>query len=70
MSNLIIIIMKLSLLEKDQLSKESLATVKGGACSPKVCGCICVGPVTPEQVVISDESCADCGVSNAHRVLN
>ena len=45
--------MKLSLLEKDQLSKD-----------------ICVGPVTPEQVVISDESCADCGASNAHRVLN
>lgn len=70
-----------SLLALDMLQKEELAFLKGGAASTnKVCGCVCVGPVTPVKVELntgndrelasSDADCTDCGASNAHRATN
>lgn len=70
---------KRSLLASDMLRKEEIASIKGGAASTnKVCGCVCVGPVTPvkvetsldSEVSSSDGDCADCGASNAHRATN
>lgn len=72
---------KVSLVASDLLQKEKLASLSGGnASTNKVCGCICVGPVTPvkvelnngeaREVVSSDADCTDCGASNAHRSAN
>lgn len=71
---------KQSFLALDMLQKEEIATLKGGVSSTnKVCGCVCVGPVTPVKVEFnkvdneartSDADCTDCGASNAHRATN
>ena len=64
---------KRSILALDLMRKEEIASVKGGtAATNKVCGCVCVGPVTPGTGgnSTSDSDCADCGASNAFRVVN
>lgn len=71
-------IMKFSLLSLDLFAKKQMISINGGQYVSKVCGCICVGPVTPGQIetqnglseATSDEDCADCGAANAHRVSN
>ena len=62
---------KLDLLALDMLEKSKQESIKGGI-SSAVCPCICVGgPIeNPEEESSSDDDCADCGASNAHRVLN
>ena len=69
---------KFSLLALNSMNVSELQQVQGGYAAPKVCGCICIGPVKPsiEQGGPSSSSqsepgdCADCGAANAHRVLN
>lgn len=71
---------KQSFLALDMLQKEEIAALKGGVSGTnKVCGCVCVGPLTPvkgelkegdDEVRTSDGDCADCGASNAHRATN
>ena len=64
--------MKISLFKINELNKDELQNIKGAEhISPVICGCICVGPVTPSTGGISiDGDCADCGASNAHRATN
>ena len=69
---------KISLLALNSMNVSELQQVQGGYAGPKVCSCVCVGPVKPsiEQDGSSSsfqsepEDCADCGSINAHKVLN
>lgn len=71
---------KKSLLALNSMNVLELQKVQGGYVSSKVCGCVCVGPVSPSNGQNSSsmpsssqsepEDCADCGASNAHRVIN
>lgn len=63
----------------DMLQKEGLASIRGGnASANKVCGCVCVGPVTPikvesggiSEVPASDSDRADCGATDACRTAD
>lgn len=71
---------KKSLLALNSMNVLELQKVQGGYVSSKVCGCVSVGTVSPSNGPNSSsipsssqcepENCADCGASNAHRVIN
>lgn len=65
----------ISLLSLDMIQKEDFMSCVGARSASLVCGCICIGPVSPglpniDNMVSSDSDCSDCGAANAHRVSN
>lgn len=63
----------ISLLSLDMIQKEDFMSCVDARSASLVCGCICIGPVSPglpDNDNTSDSDCSDCGAANAHRVSN